>query len=58
MAAEAEGAAAEQKPEIARKPYQFLKVDILREYLAMEFRVRGFSIVSQLLSAVASSTCS
>ena len=27
------------KPEIARKPYQFLHVNVLREYLAMELRV-------------------
>ncbi|KAG1677357.1 hypothetical protein FOA52_010736 [Chlamydomonas sp. UWO 241] len=29
----------EQKPEIARKPYQMLQVNILREYLALEMRV-------------------
>ena len=27
------------KPEIARKPYQLLHVNVLREYLAMELRV-------------------
>ena len=27
------------KPEVARKPYQFLHVNVLREYLAMELRV-------------------
>lgn len=31
----------EKKPSIARKPYQFLKIDILREYLAMEFKVQS-----------------
>ncbi len=29
------------KEEVAKKPYQFLMVDILREYLALEFQV-GF----------------
>lgn len=27
----------EAKPLVARKPYQFLKIDVLREYLAVEF---------------------
>ena len=27
----------EAKPQVARKPYQFLRVDVLREYLAVEF---------------------
>lgn len=27
----------EDKPEVAKKPYQFLKINILREYLAVEF---------------------
>lgn len=28
------------KPEVARKPYQFLHVNVLREYLAMELGVQ------------------
>ncbi|KIY97657.1 5'-3' exoribonuclease 2 [Monoraphidium neglectum] len=29
----------EQKPEMVRKPFQFLMVNVLREYLALEYRI-------------------
>lgn len=28
-----------QKPEVARKPYQFLSISVLREYLALEMHI-------------------